>query len=208
MLRPTGELTATERLSWRVVPRFVRSLAWRLAAPIRDVPSWRSWPVSGDEAARLPLPSPGPLGAPVALERVSSDLRHALGCPTARTALYAVEKVGTTPVRGYFVLAFVAGQARVADWWVDSSALSDRRAVLDLAALRALEDPQAIGLVALSSDDSLSTALAQSGFHARARFPVQMRATTPATPVPDRLSVQLIDNDAYYLATARIERWA
>jgi hypothetical protein len=119
--------------------------------------------------------------------------------------LYAVEKGSC--IRGYFLLASVAGQARIADCWMESDDPSDWRALILCAVERAKRDPQAAEIVILASDPLLAEALQRCGFHARFQIPIQMRPTGGDRVPEGTLRVQMLDNDAAYIWECRNAYW-
>jgi hypothetical protein len=107
--------------------------------------------------------------------------------------LYAVESAGR--VRGYFLLASVPGQVRIADCCMDSDESADWRALILCAVEKAKHDPQAAEVVILASDPLLARAVQACGFYARFQSPILRPTTTHSMP-EGTLRVHMLDNDS------------
>jgi hypothetical protein len=110
-------------------------------------------------------------------------------------------------VRGYFLLASVLAQVRIADCWVDSDEPADWRALVDCAVTEARLDSQAAEIVGWASDPSQADAFRACGFRARSATPVQVRLSRGLAMPLGTLRVQMLDNDAAYLHEGRNEFW-
>ena len=119
--------------------------------------------------------------------------------------LYAVENSGH--VRGYFLLASVPGQVRIADCWMDSPAPADWRGLILCAIDQARQDPRGAEIVAWASDPLLTEVLRSCGFHARFTCPIGVRPSVPGTIAAGTLRVQMLDNDDAFLCLSRNEYW-
>jgi hypothetical protein len=148
---------------------------------------------------------PVPIREMAVLERSVELFRYMISCPDVPMALYAVERAGI--LRGYFLLACVPGQVRIADCWMNSDDPADWRALIFCAVDEAKRDAQAAEVVSWASDPLMSQTLQSCGFHARYEIPVQIRAATATMPAPP-LRVQMLDNDAVFLHQGRNEFWA
>ncbi len=205
-LSPLALLRRPAAACWKLTPRFVRSAVWTWSARRPATGGWHAWPVSDAELDRIaalrtadntPLPY---------FERSRGFLHHMLACPIVPVELHAIARAGR--IHGYFVLSLVPGQARLADWWIDSDVPADRRALLGLAVRRARAIPGVAELVTWSSVPEDTNALSECGFHERLRLPLYIRASAGGAPPTDRLRVQMLDNDAFYLYFDHDELWA
>jgi hypothetical protein len=205
-LHPLRILTPSAHPTWKLLPRLARSVLWTLQAQSGGIDGWGVRQISPEELPRIAAVLPVPTHDMAVFERCADLFRYALTCPIVSMQLYAVEKAGRT--RGYFLLAFAARQARLADCWVDSEDPVDWRALIQCAVREAKRHPRAAELAAWASDPMLSRCLSECGFHARGRLPVLL--LSPQNPVltPATLRVQMLDNDTAYRHTGRNEFWA
>lgn len=197
-LSPLRLLRDSGQRNWRLLPRFVRSLAWRLTAPAAAPgDGWQARRVAADDLEQIASVLPTPAGGMGVLERSVGLFRYALACPIVPMQLYSVERAGRA--RGYFVLASAPGQVRIADCWMDSDRPADWRAMINCAVALAGRDRQAAEVVIWASDPLLSETLRASGFHARQKTPILLRPTNAAAVPAAPLRVQMLDNDEAYL---------
>ncbi|MDB6091105.1 MAG: hypothetical protein JWN85_3889 [Gammaproteobacteria bacterium] len=201
-VHPVRILTPSVHAAWRLPPRFLRSVLWTLNAPSPSTDGWQVRAVSSSETSAVASVFPTPTRDMAVLERNEELFRYVLTCPIAPMRLYAMEKGGR--VRGYFLLAFALGQARLADCWMESEEGADWRALIHCAVREAKRDPRAAELVTWASDPALSRCLLECGFHARAAFQVQLRSADSNMP-RKILRLQMLDNDAAYRHPGRSE---
>lgn len=189
--------------TWKLLPRLARA-ALRYSAPEPLGDEWQAVRLLGDEVSRieavLPKPTPG-MGV---TERSAALFHYLLSCPIAAMQLYGVTRAGA--LRGYFLFASVASQARIADCWMDSKDPADWSALIRCAVHQARQDPHAAEIVAWANDALLEQALRSCGFYARFRLPMQLRASRGVTVPESLLRVQMVEGDAPYLHTGR-EYW-
>ena len=162
-LRPLRILTPSTRNHWRLAPRLARSAFWTLTAPSIDTDGWQARPVGLSETAKVAAAFPAPTREMVVLERSEGLLSHVLQSPDVPMELFALEKAGD--MRGYFLMAFAPGQARLVDCWVQSSDPADWRALLNCVVRQAKHAPRVAELVSWASDPILSDCLRECGFH-------------------------------------------
>jgi hypothetical protein len=205
-LRPLRLLGPSVHAIWKVPPRLLRSVLWRMQAPPVDIDGWTVTRVHGDDASRLGPILPRPASGMAVLERGPDLFRYALACPIASMELFSVARDGRA--RGYFLLSFALRQARLADCWMDSADYAEWRALLQCAVQEASHHPFAAELAAWASDPMLSRCLRESGFRARNEWPVQLLGPHDPALVPPSLRVQMLDNDAAYRHIGRDEFWA
>jgi hypothetical protein len=200
LLRDPGQRT------WRLLPRFARSVSSKLTlhpAPPGD--SWLARRIAGDELERISVVLPIPTRSTGVFERTAGLFSYALACPIAPMHLYSVERAGR--VRGYFMLVSAPGQVRIADCWVDSDRALDWRAMIHCAVEEAGRDPHAAEVVIWASDPLLAECLRASGFRARNETPILLRSANGAAVPPAPMRAQMLDNDAAYLHVGRSELW-
>jgi len=205
-LFPVRSLHRAEKPTWRLLPRFVRSAAWKLSAPAPAGHGWQAHRLlRAEDLDKLASVFPVPSSAATLLRGI--DLfRYVLACPILPMQLFAVENAGR--VGGYFLLASAPAQVRIVDCWVDSTRTTDWSGMILCAVQEALTDPQAAEVVTWASDPLLAAALTASGFHARHEILVQLRSAAGAQFAPLPLRVQMLDNDAAYLSDGHPQLWA
>jgi hypothetical protein len=205
-LHPTAVLAPSVHPTWRVPPRFLRSVWWNLRAPRGGTGGWHVSRVNPDELSRVASILPRPMTGMAVLERSEELFRYSLDCPIAAMSLFAMEREGR--VRGYFLLTLALRQARLADCWMDSSDPVDWRALIQCAVREARRYSGAAELAAWASDPMLSRCLRECGFRARNEVPVQLLGPRDPALLPPALRVQMLDNDAAYRHLGRNEFWA
>ena len=204
-LSPLALLRQPTRARWKLGPRFGRTLLWTLAAGTREVGGLAARRIGPDDIEQIAGVLPTEDGSLPFLERPPGFLRHALACPIVPMELYSVERAGR--IRGYFVLSFVPGQARLADWWIDSREPSARSALLGLAVDQVKARPGLAELVTWSSDPDISGSLIDCGFRERLTLPIYFRASVGREVPGQGVRVQMLDNDAFYLHFENDELW-
>jgi hypothetical protein len=205
-LHPTALLTPSVHPTWRVPPRFLRSVWWNLRAPRGGADGWQVSRVNSDELSRVAAILPRPMSGTAVLERSVELFRHSLACPIAAMSFFSMEREGRA--QGYFMLALALRQARLADCWMDSSDPADWRALIHCAVREATRYPKAAELAVWASDPLLSGCLRDCGFRARNEASVQLRITRDPALLPPALRVQMLDSDAAYRHLDRNEFWA
>ena len=133
-------------------------------------------------------------------------MTYFLKCPAAPMELYSVAKEGA--VRGYFLVAHAPGQARIADFYIDSGAREDWRILIQLAVSQAMRDPAVAEVVSIGSDPVTRQALLDSGFHARGADPLRLLPAKGVELPAGPIRIHLIDSDAAYLHENRGSYWA
>jgi hypothetical protein len=207
ILRPARHLSDASNRNWRLLPRFIRGTVWAVTASRRVEGAWTVTRLSPEDLASAAIPLPRPTPSMAVLERSAALFRHELACPATPMTLHRVDDAAGRP-RGYFLLAFAPGQARIADCWMDSDRPTDWRALIQLAVRIAAQDPRVAEVVTVSSDAAFSTRLAECGFHARTVRRVELRPA-PGVSLPSaRVRVQMIDDDSAFMHAGRPEFWA
>lgn len=205
-LSPLAILKRAGGPRWKLGARVARSLAWSLSSPRGDRAGWQARRIQGDEMIRIAGAFCDQRSDMAFLGRTPELISHALRCPIVPVELYAVERARQKA--GYFILSYAPGQARLADWWMNSDDPEDWRTLAHLAVRQAKSRGGLAELVAWSSDPRLSRILETCGFHARLTLPIYLRASGALAIPKDTISVQMIDSDAFYLYLGRNELWA
>jgi hypothetical protein len=205
-LSPLRLLRDSKTRNWRLLPRFARSLAWKLAAPAAaPADGWQTRRIAGDDLERIAVVFPVPARGTGVFERSADLFSYTLACPIVPMNLYSVERAGR--VGGYFMLASAPGQVRIVDCWMASDRPADWRAMLHCAVEEARRDPHAAEVVIWASDPLLAECLRASSFHARQKTPILLRSTNGATVPAEPVRAQMLDNDAAYLRVGSSELW-
>ncbi len=206
VLHPLRFLGAFDAAAWKLPARLVRRSLWRLSSPVVEPAGWSIRRIASDEMATLAETLPrGTTGMGV-FERSEGLFRYMLHCPIVPMELYALKN--QNEVRGYFLLAFAPGQARVADCWVATDEPDTWHALMQYAALQAWRHRDVCELVAWSSDAVMTRALVAGGFHRRNQQPIFLRSAAEEEIIPGRMRVQMLDNDAAFFHHGFAELWA
>ena len=140
---------------------------------------------------------PQPSAATAVTARDSGVYRYLVESPSARHALFGLEKRGT--LVGYFCLTFAPHVARIADLWLPSTNVEDWCAGFRTAVTRAAGERGVYEVSACSSTALGNEALLRAGFRLRERSTVSVFGD--ATILDGRkLHVQMLDSDAGFLS--------
>jgi hypothetical protein len=188
---------ATRNLNplWKWPPRLTRSLFWTWGVEARSG-NWDARRVTADELSTLTTFLPRSRSGMAVFERSPALFGYLLGCPIAPMKLYALEQAGR--MRGYFLLAFAPGEARLADCWLDSDDPAAWRSLI-YCAIRTVAASDCLTLAALASEPGLSHRLLECGFQAQRALPVQCLPVAGANLPGNGMHLQLVDYDGAYL---------
>jgi hypothetical protein len=205
-LRPLIQLLDANKLTWRLVPQFLRNVAWTLTAPSDGSGPWQAHHIDIDDLANTPIPWPSAKNGTAVLVRTAGVMKYLLRCPASPMNFYAIEREGS--LQGYFVLGHVPAQVRLVDCWIDSAEDVAWIALVNLAVKHARKTSRAAEVVAISSEPLLSDALLKCGFHTGPGRPLFLRARGE-TPIPDvNIRIQMIEDDTAYLHDGNSSIWA
>ncbi|MBW4053392.1 MAG: hypothetical protein HIU85_18405 [Proteobacteria bacterium] len=204
-LRPWRIFASGKRMGWRLAARFLRGLIWKARAPSVELAQCRLLRIGPQQLALLASVFPRPRAGMAVLERSPALFAHALACPMVASELYAIALRGK--MRGYVLLTFAPGQARVADIWTQSEDPADWRACIQCAVERAMQHDDVAEIIAWASTPALSARWLECGFHARTEEPVLIRQRG-ALEIPSTVHLQMLDTDAAYLHHGLPGLWA
>jgi hypothetical protein len=204
-LHPLRSLTFSAPWNWKTLPKFLISVVWALAAPAVKCGQWNTRRLMPEQVQSIAAILPSADGNRVVMERSTALITYLLDCPIATVTLHSVENAGQ--IRGYFLLAFVPGQARLVDCWIDSTEPDEWRALVQCVVHVAQQAPGVAELVTVASDPILSGCLQQSGFHARRKTPVQMLTRKGKDVPPECPRVQMLDSDSAYHHRGYAQFW-
>lgn len=205
-LRPLKLLNDVSRPNWRLLPRMARSAIWRMTAPRPNCNHWQPRRVLADQLDAFASIFSRSRSAVTAFGRSEGELAYMLSCPIIPMEFFVLEQGGR--LRGYFILAFAACQARLVDFRVDSDEPADWRALIQCAVHQAMQKKAIAELVTWGSDPMLSTCLEECGFHPRSTVPVLVRSGKGIDLSRATMRVQMLDSDAAYLTGEGQLLWA
>ncbi len=203
-LRPLRRL-AGQNVSVRAAAQFARSLLWSLRAQSVRTQGWTASRIAPEQLASAAIRWPRAKEGAAIFERTAETMAYFLKCPAARMEFYSVAEHGSS--RGCFLLAYAPGQARIADFYIDSEDPRDWRILIQLAVSQAMRDPAVAEVVSMASDPLTRQALLDSGFHPRGHSPLRL-LPAKGVELPAEIRFQMIDSDAAYLHDNAIRYWA
>jgi len=203
-LRPLRRL-AGRKLTLRRCAQSARGLLWKWQAPWERLRGWEARRVAPDDLAGSAIPWPKSGAGSTLFERTPELIGYYLRCPATPMEFHAAAKEGAT--RGYFMLAFAPGQARIVDLWTDSADGRDWRALVQLAVRQAEQNRSVVEVVSMASDPAASEALLGCGFHARGSWPLRVLACSKRELPGGPIGFRMLDSDAAYLLNGREELW-
>lgn len=203
-LRPWRRLVG-EKPGLRAGARLGRSLLWWLRAPSAGTHGWTAKRIDPRELEPAGMHWTRAAEGVAHFERTAQNTTYLLRCPSVRMEFYAVAKDGRGC--GYFLLAHLPWQVRIAHFYAASNDREDWRSLVHLAVSQAKGNLTAAEVVALGSDPVTSQALADCGFHARGTHKLRLLAPKglelPAGPI----RFHMIDCDAAYLHANESGYW-
>jgi hypothetical protein len=140
-----------------------------------------------DRFASVPLPASTPEAT--CARRTPELLNYMLACPGA--AFSGDEIRASGDAAGYFLLARVNGQARIADLWTTG----DWPSAYALALRTAAADPATCEVAAAASTAARRTAIEACGFQPRGADPIFLYDPHRRLAASPPLDLQLIDGD-------------
>jgi len=191
---------------WKLPARLARRSLWSFSSPVVEPAGWSLRRIAWDELTALAGALPRGNATIGVLERSEGLFRHMLRCPIVPMELYALQSQGK--VRGYFMLAYAPGQARIADCWAATDEPDAWYALVHYAALQARRHRDVAEIVAWSNDAIVTRALVAGGYHRRNQQPMFLCSTTEEGIISERFRVHMLDNDAAYLHHGFAELWA
>jgi hypothetical protein len=197
-VRPFAQSRARAAYSPREAARLARNLWWSRhpAAPQER----------GFEAVRVerfgPVPLPEPGAETTCARRDPELLNYMLACPGAAFSGYEIRTAGE--VCGYFLLARVNGQTRIADLWTTR----EWPAAYALALRTAASDPATYEVAAAASTALRRRAIEACGFHPRGADPVYLFDPHRRLAAAPPLDLQLLDGDECCLNNPDYPFWS
>jgi hypothetical protein len=193
-VRPFRQAATHPQRNWKLPARLIRNLLWARLPPIKRLAGWSLESVAPD---RVPAEVWSPPVSPMpSRERLPSVYAHYLNCPFTRFELFLIRR--GEEAAGCILLAFVRGQARIADLWLLDESPEAYQAAYHLALVASLGDPTIVEVIACASLPLRCDALKQAGFREYRRESIMV---FPADKVlPGGFDSQLLDNDTAFLS--------
>ncbi len=203
-LHPLRRFAGTEDKPWKTVAKLSRSLIWAAQAPS----------VSSKENASRWIPDPTRAwSVPVMVdpdraifERTPELFAFFQSSPLMQARLF--DFAPGSKARGYFLLAAVPGQVRIADCWLESNSPAEWRDLYLSAVAQARYSSEATEIATVVSDDLRREALQRAGFHARGDYTIRFFARSSALRDVSALRCEMLDSDAAYRHSGRPHFWA
>ncbi|HXB68792.1 MAG TPA: hypothetical protein VNY05_11135 [Candidatus Acidoferrales bacterium] len=182
---------------WKAPLRLARSFVWSLSPAPAPGPRWSAKPVPRFDASAAPL-FEARARSPFACTRRTPELmNYFLQCPGAVWSVALI--LYDDGPRGWYVLARVGGQTRIADIWVDSAAPADWTAAYALAVRSARRDPQACELVAAAAIPPAVQAAPSAGLRFRRSDPIFVLDPKKRFADGPPLDVTFLESDLAYI---------
>jgi hypothetical protein len=194
-VRPLRQALTTAEKNWRLPARLLRNTLWHLSPPLSRPRGWSAPPLAPEEIPEELWPQPSPATAVTA--RDARVYRYLVDSPSARHALFGLEKRGE--LAGYFCLAFAPHVARIADLWLPSTKVEDWRAGFRTAAVVAAREKDVCEVSAWASTALGKEGLVSAGFRLRDHSAVSVFGD-PKILEGRKLHVQMLDSDAGFLS--------
>jgi hypothetical protein len=182
---------------WKAPLRLARNAVRSLSPMPRTQSGWSTGAIAAfDDSmgalfkARRHAPFP-------ATRRTPELMNYWLRCPGVVFSAARIVYEGAP--RGWFVLSRVAGQARVADLWVDSARSADWTAAYALAVQAAQRDREACELVASASTALAREGAGQAGLRLHHVEPIFVLDRKGRLTGPPPLDVTFLESDLAYL---------
>jgi hypothetical protein len=207
-VRPLSAMALLKRPShprWKLAGRFARSALWSIAAPRAAVEQSQVRRIRAEDVGRVVWMPVERRGRAV-FERTGEFVRYLLACPIIQMELYEIET--ESRARGYILMSYTPGQARLADSWIDSEDPADWLALIECAVRQAKAKSGLAEIVSWSSDPRLSQCFESSGFHKRVIIPMYLRSSRGIEMPKGIPRVQMVESDAWYLQSGQNDLWA
>jgi hypothetical protein len=192
VVRPWAHLRSTPQKNWKSPLKFLRDSARILSGMPVPPTGWRTEKV---ESFTKVLGSDG-LGEAVEFirpRRTPASLDQLLKCPAAQFSGFLAREGET--IRGFFLLARVGHQARIADIRLQDPNPDSWQAICSLAARTAAEDAEICEVAVGSSVPSVQNVWLEAGFVLRQSHPIFYYDPGKLIPSGPPLDLTLADGD-------------
>jgi hypothetical protein len=189
VLRPLGQFRSRKFDGARAFARLARNTQWS-RAPLASSAGWTCSPT-------LPTAFDGGTEDCPLSRHSAGFLEFMLRCPGAAVSYFALLQNGSQ--RGYFVLARVGGQCRLADLRIHSTKPEDWTAAYATAVRAATRDRQSCELATYATVPLVCDALEANGFRMRGEMPVLALDRKNLLGDAPHLHLGMLDDDSSYL---------
>jgi hypothetical protein len=161
VIRPWLHLRTTPQKNWKVPMKFLRDFTRTLAAEAPVSEGWTAEKLTTFPDALRSEINGNSCDSTVSLRTVA-QMNHLLNCPAAKFSGYLVRE--KEQLRGFFLLATIAHQARIVDVRLIGNERGSWPAMCNLAASTAAADPNIAEVTAASSVAPVQQAWSNAGF--------------------------------------------
>lgn len=204
-LHPLRYLTSRVQWNWKLLPKFARGALSAMVAPAIERGAWTSRRLTAEQIQTIENVLPRSRDDAVIFKRSVAAFSYFLDCPFASLGLHSVERAGE--VRGYFLLVYVLGQARIVDSWMDCDGPDGWTAMVQCAVAAAQNTPGVAELVTTEENPLVSQCLRAAGFRRRGPVAIQLLTKKGLQAPPTCPRVQMLDSDAAYHHPGFAEFW-
>lgn len=189
-LRPIRQAFTHQAKNWKLAPRFLRNFLWSQYPRLDLDQPWAVRRIVADES----ISTADQFSSP----RSKSFFEYLQRCPTADFTLWQILD-RQTPV-GFFSLAIVRGQARIAGIWLHNATEAGWQTAYTLAQRTARSvSGSPVEIVARGTEGITATAALKAGLRIQSRVPVFLLNASGKWVLPDNFQFQLADDDATFL---------
>ena len=183
---------------WKAPLRLARNIAWS-RSPLPDAsPGWSANPVTRWDESAQPL-FDARADSKYPCTRLTPELMdYFMRCPAAVWS--AALLVHDNTPHGWYVLARIGGQIRIADLWVDSDSAADWTTAYSLALRAAFRDPEACELTASASIPPAIEAAPRAGLRFRHAEPIFVLDPKKRFAAAPPLNVSFLESDLAYIS--------
>ena len=183
---------------WKAPLRLARNIAWSRSPAPHAGPAWSASPVTRWTESAQPLFDARANSRFACTRRTPELMNYFMRCPAA--AWSAALLVHESTPRGWYVLARVGGQVRIADLWVDSEAADDWTTAYALALRAASRDSEACELTASASIPPAVEAAPRAGLRFRHAEPIFVLDPKKRFAGAPPLHVTFLESDLAYIS--------
>jgi hypothetical protein len=202
-LRPWKQLCTHQEKNWKLPVRFARNLVWAARSGSQSPARWTAECIQPQDVPSCLFPFSN--ADFIACRRTPELFQYLFSCPVARYELHIARKDGAP--RGYFLLSYTPGQARVADSFVLTNEEEDWKALYKLAASVAHANGSAAEIKAASALEPGQRGLEAAGFRVHEALPIMLFDPKNLLSDVPPIHLQMIDNDFSFLHQGRPEYW-
>ena len=191
--RPWQQILTSRGYNWKTPLRFIRNAASRLKRIPSPPSNWKTEKVLRFESSLVSILDRGASAVRPRSLRTAAALNYMLDCPAAEFSGYVISDA--QQVRGYFVLAKVGRQARIAEIQNHAAHSSDWAPICSIAAHTACEDPRVSEVIVGTSRVEIGESFERIGFWTRRIEPIFYYDWRKRMDPNVRFELSFLDND-------------